>query len=204
MVVPTYSRVMKQYKMGDVREDGKVFYQYYTRNGVTKEYWCSREQYDKLLIVRKEHDKKNAKKKLVKNLTPEQLEHRRLLVKNLTPEQLEHRRRLNREGKRRRKAANPEKYSKEHREWMVQKKYGITQQDYLRMLNEQDNKCLICSTSLSSGSGVKDKPHIDHNHTTGAVRGILCGACNLLVGRVENNAELIQKCSAYISSHWYS
>jgi hypothetical protein len=51
-------------------------------------------------------------------------------------------------------------------------KYDVTPADYKRMMADQDGRCGICGVVLPS------KVDIDHNHVTGAVRGLLCHNCN--------------------------
>lgn len=52
--------------------------------------------------------------------------------------------------------------------------YGITREIYQQMCLEQDNKCAICNRSK--------KLTVDHSHSTGIVRGLLCGTCNAAIG----------------------
>jgi len=61
------------------------------------------------------------------------------------------------------------------------KKYGITIQQKLEMVNIQGGKCGICGTDLESGRNT----HVDHNHITGSIRGVLCNKCNLHLGWLE-------------------
>ena len=49
------------------------------------------------------------------------------------------------------------------------------------MINEQDGKCAICGTRLEIGRNT----HVDHNHLTGKLRGVLCNKCNLHLGWLE-------------------
>ena len=60
------------------------------------------------------------------------------------------------------------------------KKYGITYDDYLNMLDAQDNRCAICNDEFIK------RPYIDHDHETGRVRGLLCGGCNAVLGRFKD------------------
>ena len=61
--------------------------------------------------------------------------------------------------------------------------YGITYDDYLNLLKEQDGKCAICREQFPPWIRGERRPiHIDHNHETGKARGLLCPTCNLLLG----------------------
>lgn len=76
---------------------------------------------------------------------------------------------------------------------MLVSNYGITRQDYDRMYEEQDGKCAICGgPPVARRSGSTAVFHVDHNHTTGAVRGLLCARCNLLVGVIERGLPEMQ------------
>jgi len=67
------------------------------------------------------------------------------------------------------------------RQQNIKSRYGITASDYGAMLKQQDGKCAICLTPPA-------RPVIDHDHKTGAIRGILCHACNIKLPAVEDDA----------------
>lgn len=83
------------------------------------------------------------------------------------------------------------KYNKEHsqqiKEYHLLKKYGITMEEYNRMFDEQDGRCLICHKHQIELSRCLC---VDHNHLTGKIRGLLCTSCNYLVGVVEANVTI--------------
>ena len=87
------------------------------------------------------------------------------------------------------------KWKKEHPEHMRNYyylyKYGITYEDRNNMIIEQDGICAnpLCDTKFSDLDSTKI--HIDHDHDTGKIRGILCNLCNLLEGYVDKNAKRI-------------
>lgn len=65
-------------------------------------------------------------------------------------------------------------------------KYGISEQTFFKMLKEQKGVCAICGRAKSSDKLMsKRRLHVDHNHTTGRVRGILCNWCNMSLGWTE-------------------
>ena len=70
------------------------------------------------------------------------------------------------------------------------KKYGITPVDYNQMFAKQNGCCLYCDKHQSE---FDYRLCVDHNHTTGKVRGLLCYRCNVILGTVENNLELVKK-----------
>jgi len=71
--------------------------------------------------------------------------------------------------------------------------YGISVFDFLFLQEMQDHKCAIC---FNSGPLV-----VDHNHTTKAVRGLLCHSCNLSLGRLDENADTCISMAKYIKEH---
>jgi len=83
------------------------------------------------------------------------------------------------------------------------KKYGIKNPDgsnfkwadYLRLLDWQNNSCYICEVKDSG----KNDWHVDHNHRTGIVRGILCRNCNIILG-VLKTTENLKRCIEYLES----
>jgi hypothetical protein len=63
----------------------------------------------------------------------------------------------------------------------LKRKYGITVEHYEQMLKHQNGVCKICKSLDPSGRRLA----VDHCHTTGAVRGLLCPNCNTALGRIE-------------------
>jgi hypothetical protein len=76
--------------------------------------------------------------------------------------------------------------------------YGLTREQVSQMLNEQEHKCALCSVDLQMKQGFKDSAHVDHCHTTGTVRGILCGNCNTSLGKLGDSVESIQRVLDYL------
>jgi hypothetical protein len=58
--------------------------------------------------------------------------------------------------------------------WHLKKKYGLTERELAAMMAAQGGRCVICLAGPAE--------HVDHDHTTGAVRGILCSGCNTGLG----------------------
>lgn len=78
--------------------------------------------------------------------------------------------------------------------------YGITQAEYDAMLMEQDYKCAICGSDEWGRKGVNriPSPCIDHDHTTGKVRGLLCTWCNSLLGYAREQEAIMTNAMAYL------
>jgi hypothetical protein len=74
------------------------------------------------------------------------------------------------------------------------RKYGITRAQRDEMLVAQDGKCLICETSNWGKKG----PAVDHCHTTGRVRGLLCGNCNTMIGLAHEDPAILLKAIEYL------
>ena len=80
--------------------------------------------------------------------------------------------------------------------------HDITISDFRSLLVKQFNpatkhiECPICQRNLNSGH---IKLSIDHNHTTGKVRGVLCNRCNIALGMLKENPEIIKQAIAYLS-----
>lgn len=75
--------------------------------------------------------------------------------------------------------------------------YGVTPEQYSFMYWQQDGKCKICRTEHPGGRGTW---HVDHNHATGKVRGLLCNACNVGLGHFKDSPELLGAAAAYLES----
>ena len=87
--------------------------------------------------------------------------------------------------------AHRDHYLEVERERSYKKLYNITMADYSQMLAAQDNKCAICSGVNADPKGRLKYFCVDHCHETGRVRGLLCLACNHLLGRYEKHMDAI-------------
>jgi hypothetical protein len=78
----------------------------------------------------------------------------------------------------------------------VTDRYGITWDDYLRMLDEQGHRCAICKKHVSE---LTKRLHIDHDHQTERIRGLLCFRCNGALERLESDPQWSEKALAYLN-----
>ncbi len=86
-----------------------------------------------------------------------------------------------------------------YREADLRRKYKVTHEWYVQKLAEQDGKCAICKRSdLSKGD---NHFAVDHNHETGAVRGLLCTPCNSLVGAMERVPDCFMAIATYLARY---
>lgn len=77
--------------------------------------------------------------------------------------------------------------------------YGISMEDFLGILDSQGNKCTICSRKLSGKVNSKElKGFVDHDHQTGAVRGILCLYCNSIIGYCREQRQVLLSAIEYL------
>lgn len=79
------------------------------------------------------------------------------------------------------------------------KLYGITPEEFKRLFESQDRRCAICKSDIPRRKG-GIAWHLDHDHITGQVRGILCTKCNLGLGYFNDDEELLETAIAYIRS----
>ena len=74
------------------------------------------------------------------------------------------------------------------------KKYGIDFDEFQKMLISQNGGCAICGKTQP---GKRDF-HIDHDHKTGKVRGLLCVNCNLGIGNMQDDPSLLRLAIRYL------
>lgn len=76
------------------------------------------------------------------------------------------------------------------------RQYNITVDEYEDLLDAHGHKCAICG--YSDKSKPKFFPLVDHDHESGKVRGILCSNCNMAIGKMKDNPELLRKAAKYL------
>lgn len=74
------------------------------------------------------------------------------------------------------------------------KLYGITLDQYYQLYAAQDGKCAICEIKA-------EVLNVDHNHTSGKVRGLLCHFCNLGIGNLRDDLNLVKKAAIYLETY---
>jgi uncharacterized Zn finger protein (UPF0148 family) len=88
--------------------------------------------------------------------------------------------------------------SYEHKR-MLRRFYGMTPEDYARMLEEQQGRCPICgSTPDGERNCGRANFAVDHCHETGRVRGLLCNLCNRAMGFFGDSEELLRRAADYL------
>ena len=78
----------------------------------------------------------------------------------------------------------------------LKKNYGITIDDYDQMLEDQNGGCAICSRPNKHGRRLC----VDHDHSTGRVRGLLCDRCNAVIGYMYDDVKLFERITKYLTT----
>lgn len=94
--------------------------------------------------------------------------------------------------------AHSKKYnakSKEKRQqWQRNYLYGLSHEQFEEMLKKQENKCALCERSFDEA-----KVFVDHCHSVGNVRGLLCPACNTALGLIKDDLGWLAKAKQYLT-----
>jgi len=104
--------------------------------------------------------------------------------------------------------ANRPKFAEISRQWraknrersrdhFLKKNYGLPLGSYEQMLKAQDGKCALCGRS-DSGSK-RERFHVDHDHVTGTIGGLLCHNCNVGIGHFNHDENILQAAIDYVS-----
>lgn len=74
-------------------------------------------------------------------------------------------------------------------------KFGLSEEDYKNLLNKQEGLCAICKNVCKTGRRLA----VDHNHSTGHVRGLLCTKCNNGLGNFNDDTEVMECAIRYLN-----
>lgn len=93
------------------------------------------------------------------------------------------------------KPVDPDK----RRKHLLKYKYGVAYEWYEGLLQEQQGGCAICGSDVPA----KGRKHlcVDHDHSTGAVRGILCSDCNIGISHFKDSPDRLRAAAKYIEDH---
>lgn len=84
---------------------------------------------------------------------------------------------------------------------MIKHRYGLTQDGWMALLAEQNGKCAICTRVLDHELVTRTTPNkacVDHDHETGEVRGLLCTDCNIGIGRLRHDPDVLMAALRYL------
>ncbi len=84
---------------------------------------------------------------------------------------------------------------KQARQSALKFRFGITLDGYAERLKSQDECCAICGKHQSE---LKQNLSVDHDHSTGNVRGLLCGTCNTGLGHFKDSPKLLENALTYL------
>ena len=70
----------------------------------------------------------------------------------------------------------------------------MTVEQFEQMFTDQGGRCAICGTDDFQGK----RPHVDHCHTTGVIRGLLCVRCNQGLGNFRDSPAQLRAAIAYL------
>lgn len=97
---------------------------------------------------------------------------------------------------------NSERANTNRRRLALRESFGITPEDYEAMLAEQGGVCAICQRpERAKRDGKPMRLSVDHCHTTGHVRGLLCHACNRGIGLCGEDLDWLGKAIRYLEEH---
>lgn len=94
--------------------------------------------------------------------------------------------------------ADPEKYRAYFRNHRIKKQYDLTEAQYAALVVAQAGKCGICGKEPSGEWHGDRMLNVDHDHETGAVRGLLCNRCNRALGLIGDTVESAQQVVEYL------
>jgi len=106
---------------------------------------------------------------------------------------------------------NPDKTRSRNRKWLrlnrvkskgykLKASYDLTMENYNKMLIEQNGVCAVCKNpeNTKHRSGCTNRLSVDHNHTTGKIRQLLCTRCNSLIGMSKENISTLLAAVDYL------
>lgn len=94
--------------------------------------------------------------------------------------------------------AHPDRYRIAERRHHLRKTYGLSMEQFDALLRIQNGRCAACKTTEPGGKG--NSWHVDHNHETGFIRGLLCNSCNRACGLLNDNVERLIGLVVYLEN----
>ena len=88
-----------------------------------------------------------------------------------------------------------------NKDQMLKRDFGISLIEAQALLESQNHCCCICNMSitLDTNKTTLGKAHVDHDHVTGEVRGLLCSRCNVLLGMAVDNVNILANAIKYLN-----
>ena len=92
----------------------------------------------------------------------------------------------------------------QRRKDQLKHKYGVSPETYATLFESQGGRCAVCGTSFETAKlGAGGYFSVDHNHTTGVVRGLLCTPCNTGLGLLQDSPSILQSALNYLNNRGY-
>jgi hypothetical protein len=98
----------------------------------------------------------------------------------------------------RRRRLSPEQTETTRRRLHLRREFGLSPGQYAALLAAQDGGCAICGAT-EPGKG--RYMHVDHCHSNGGVRGLLCASCNLGLGKFKDDTDVLARAIDYLNRH---
>lgn len=80
-----------------------------------------------------------------------------------------------------------------NRDSYFRRKYGLSQDELRDRVKRQGHLCVICLAAPPE--------HVDHDHETGAVRGVLCFSCNAALGQLKDRPDVMRRAADYVEGN---
>lgn len=90
------------------------------------------------------------------------------------------------------------KHHRNIKKYYLKKLYGMSPADWDAMFRSQKGLCAICQKHQSER---KKTFNVDHDHKTGKVRALLCAPCNVVLGLVNDNPQILESAITYLKEH---
>lgn len=85
------------------------------------------------------------------------------------------------------------------RGYIRKRNYGMDEAAFQKAMLNQSGACSICKEPF--GDRKMSGPAVDHCHTTGKVRGLLCGSCNLILGHADDSIHVLKSAIEYLEKN---
>lgn len=81
----------------------------------------------------------------------------------------------------------------------LRRRYGISVAEFDELYRQQGGKCAICKQVPEPMRNGRSSMHVDHDHATGLVRGLLCHRCNTALGLLRESRRMLKAIDRYLA-----
>ena len=96
---------------------------------------------------------------------------------------------------------NSEKIERQKFKYYLRYKFEMEPEQYTQMLENQQHKCAICGYLAPENATCTEKLYVDHDHSNGNVRGLLCMNCNSALGHFKENLTILKNAVNYLENY---